>query len=139
MRLLSIFAMLLATTLAKSTPDPRLTATWVTQGRAVITWQQPADFHGTTCLLREYGAEWPAGICWRDLPSGPTTIELPGALTHPAYRPADGDRYVLSFDGVDMGIATLGEARVYRVYLGLVQQQRAAQDEWRMWLPWVGR
>lgn len=96
-----------------------MTAYWNTSTSAIVSWEQPAGI-GQTCLLRYYGAEWPAGICWHDLPAGPMSVELPGQLTHPAYQPAHGDRYELRYNGEVVGVATLGESVVYETYLALV-------------------
>jgi hypothetical protein len=95
-------------------------ATFTSSTTAAITWQQPPGV-GLTCLHRYYGAADPAALCRNDLPAGPTRIDLPGALG-PFYRPAWGDRYVLSFEGVDVGRTTLGEVpNVYTAYLSLVR------------------
>ena len=99
---------------------PNLHATWAGPGSAVITWQQPPGVR-QTCLYRYYGARWPAAICWHDLKPGAQTVTIPGTLTHPAYQVAEGDRFVLEFGGVPVGSATLGEARVYRVWVPLAR------------------
>jgi len=119
---------------ARREESVQMTATWIPSG-AVVSWQQPPGVR-ETCLYRYYGATWPAAICWRDLPAGTQMIELPGTLTHPAYTPADGDRYDLHFEGAVAAQATLGEVKMWRVYLGGVQKQTPAV--WRVWLPWVG-
>jgi hypothetical protein len=111
-------------------PAPDLHATW--QGdSAVISWQQPHGI-GLTCLYRYYGATWPAAVCYHDLPAGPMRVELPGALLHPAYKPVNGDRYVLEFNGVAMASATLGEAVVYRSYLPLTLTRAVPRDVVRL-------
>lgn len=101
-----------------------ITAYFNTSTSAVISWEQPPGVH-QTCLRRVYGATWPAGRCWHDLSPGPFSVELPGELSHPAYVPANGDRYILSFEGVDVGRATLGESIIYHTYLSLITQQTA--------------
>lgn len=114
-----------------------LAVAWTSSG-AAVSWQQPADFHGTTCLLKYSSATYPAGICWRDLPAGEQRIELPG-IYHPGfYTPLNGDRYTIEMDGVAVGSATLGEARVYTTYLALVAKQNAPPEQ-RVYLGWVGR
>jgi hypothetical protein len=120
-------------------PPVLLSATFVTSSGAVVSWQQPAEMeHGITCLVRYYGAEWPAGICWNDLPAGPMTVTLPGIYLKPFYSPASGDRYELHFNGARVGSATLGEAAVYRAYVPLTQQS-APLVQRAVFLPWVGR
>ena len=118
-------------------PAILLAAVFNSSTSAVISWQQPPGVH-QTCLRRVYGAMWPAGICMHDLPEGTQVVELPGELTHPAYRPAHGDVYILSFEGIDVGQATLGEAEIHRLYMPLAMQS-AAQPERRVYLAWVGR
>ena len=132
MRLLLAFLLLLQ-------PAPvLLQAVFVTSTSAVVSWQQPADVP-ITCLriYHHAGAAWPAGICYDDLPAGPTRVELPGALTHPAYRPQFGDRIVLAFGMDDVGHATLGESAVYEVYLGLITKQSALPTQRAVYLPVV--
>lgn len=114
--------------------QPGLAAHWDGPG-AVITWQQPAGVR-MTCLYRFYGVAWPAAICWRDLPAGEMQVELPGALTHPAYVPAEGDHFELRFENVIAGSATLGEATVWRIALPLVQFDTRPPDR-RIRLPMV--
>jgi hypothetical protein len=111
-------------------------ATFTSSTTAAITWQQPPGV-GLTCLHRYYGADSPAALCRNDLPAGPTRIDLPGELG-PFYRPAWGDRYVLSFEGVPVGSAILGEAEVHTTYLPLAIKS-AAQIERRVHVAWVGR
>lgn len=126
MRRLLILLLLLAPCIARAEPLVPLGATFTSSTSAAITWQQPPDPEGltVTCIVREYGVEWPAGICFNDLPAGPQRLDLPGALTHPAYRPAAGDRYLLQINGVTVGSATLGEAEVHTLYLALVAKQQ---------------
>lgn len=111
-----------------------LSARWDGPG-AVVSWQQPAGVH-TTCLYRYYGAEWPAAICWNDLPAGPQSVALPGELQHLAYVAALGDRYELRFEDVIVGDVVLGEATVFRVHLPIVQSGAAPPDR-RVRLPIV--
>jgi len=106
---------------------------WTTSG-ANVSWQQPPGVR-ETCLYRYYGAIWPSAICWRNLPEGEMHVELPGALSHPAYAPRDGDRYELHFDGAVVAQAMLGEARVYRVYLGVVRRETPAPFSTPLYLP----
>jgi hypothetical protein len=101
-------------------------ATFTSSTSAAVSWQQPANVR-MTCLLRYYGAEYPAGICWENLDAGPQKVTLPGELTHPAYRPAFGDRYELRFEDVPVGSATLGEATVYTLYVPLLSKQNAPE------------
>jgi hypothetical protein len=105
-------------------PPVPLSASFTSSTSAVVSWQQPAEMeHGITCLrIYHVGAEWPAGICWRDLPAGLMRVELPGIYAHPAYRPRISDRIVLAFGMDDVGQATLGEAAMYRTYVPLTQQ-----------------
>lgn len=129
MRRLLILILLLAPCVARAElPAILLGATFTSSTSAAVTWQQPPDAPGltVTCLVREYGAVWPAGICYNDLPAGPVRVELPGQLTHPAYRPAYGDRYLLQINGATVGQATLGEAEVYTYYLAPITVQRSA-------------
>lgn len=121
-------------------PPVLLSATFTSSTSATVSWQQPPDPEGLTitCLVREYGATWPAGICYNDLPAGPMRVNLPGALTHPAYRPSFGDRYLLQINGTTVGSATLGEATVQTVYLGLIRNDAPEQVR-RVYLAWVGR
>ncbi len=104
-----------------------LSATFVTSSSAIVAWEQPAEMaNGITCLrIYHVGAEWPAGICWRDLEAGPVQVALPGELTHPAYRPQISDRIVLAFGMDDVGCTTLGESAVYTTYLPLTTNQSA--------------
>lgn len=113
-----------------------LIVAWSSSG-AVVTWQQPAGVR-QTCLLRYYGAEWPAGVCWRDLPEGEQVVELPGIYHPNFYSPLNGDRYVVEMDGQRVGEAVLGEARIYHTYLALVAKQNAPPEQ-RVYLGWVGR
>lgn len=55
-----------------------------------------------------------------DLPPGTTSVELPGIYDRRWYSPSHGDVYVLSFEGVDVGQAVLGESVIYKVYLPLM-------------------
>lgn len=127
---------ILAALLTLQPPTPILVgATFTSSTSAAITWQQPGGV-GLTCLHRYYGAEWPSAVCYNDLPEGPARVDLPGALG-PFYRPAYGDRYVLSFEGVPVGQATLGEAAIYTLYMPLAQKRTAPQSVVR--LPWAGR
>jgi hypothetical protein len=121
-------------------PSPvLLQATFVTSSSAVVSWQQPAEMeHGITCLVRYYGAEWPAGICWNDLAAGPMSVALPGIYLRPFYSPALGDRYELHFNGARVGSATLGEAFVYTTYLPLAHQSAPPMQR-AVFLPWAGR
>jgi hypothetical protein len=121
-------------------PAPILiSATFTSSTSAVVSWQQPAEMeHGITCLVRYYGAEWPAGICWNDLAAGPVSVALPGIYLRPFYQPAMGDRYELHFNGARVGSATLGEAFVYTTYLPLTQQS-APPTQRAVFLPWAGR
>jgi hypothetical protein len=117
-------ALLLALLLIQPPPPVLLQATFTSSTSAVVSWQQPAEMeHGITCLrIYHVGAEWPAGICWRDLEAGEMRVELPGIYAHPAYRPEVGDRLVLAFGMEDVGSTTLGDAFVYTTYLPLTQQ-----------------
>ena len=122
--------LLILLSLLQPAPDPRLRAVW--DGPvAVISWTQPSGI-GQTCLYRYYGAQWPAAVCWHDLRAGPMRIKLPGTLTHPAYTPADGDRFVLEFNGSTVASATLGEVRVYRAYLPLIDKRAAPRHVVRL-------
>lgn len=134
MRAILLFLALL---LWQPPPPVDVSATFTSSTSAVISWEQPPGVH-QTCLRRVYGATWPAGICWRDLEAGPMSVELPGELTHPAYQPADGDVYILEFDGVDVGSAVLGKSVVYETYLALTMKQ-TAQRAPPVYLAWVGR
>ncbi len=99
-----------------------LHATFNTSTTAVVSWEQPPGVY-ETCLRRVYGAEWPAGICWRNLPAGTMKVDLPGIYNRRWYTPAHGDRYILSFEGVDVGTTTLGEVpSVYTLYLPAIQK-----------------
>jgi hypothetical protein len=132
-------ALLLALFFQPAPPPVPLSATFVTSTSAVVSWQQPAEMeHGITCLVRYYGAEWPAGICWNDLAAGPVSVALPGIYLRPFYQPAIGDRYELHFNGARVGSATLGEAFVYTTYLPLTQQS-APPLQRAVYLPWAGR
>jgi hypothetical protein len=133
-------ALLLALLLIQPPPPVLLQATFTSSTSAVVSWQQPAEMeHGITCLrIYHVGAEWPAGICWRDLPAGEMRVTLPGIYTHPAYRPEVGDRLVVAFGMEDVGNATLGEAYVYTTYLPLTHQS-APPAQRAVYLPWVGR
>jgi hypothetical protein len=99
-----------------------ISATFVTSTSAVVSWQQPPGVPITCLRIYHTGAEWPAGICWRDLPEGEMRVELPGIYAHPAYSPEVGDWLVVAFGMEDVGQATLGEAAVYRLYLPLAHQ-----------------
>lgn len=115
-----------------------LQAVFVTSTSAVVSWEQPAGAAATCIRIYHAGATWPAGVCYRDLPAGPMKVDLPGALTHPAYRPQLGDRIVLAFGMDDVGSTTLGESAIYRVYLPGIRKD--APDAFRrVYLPWVGR
>lgn len=106
-----------------------LHATFDTSTTAVVSWEQPPNI-SHTCLHRYYGAEYPAAICWRDLPAGPMRVDLPGIYDRRFYWPAHGDRYVLSFDGVDVGTTTLGEVpSVYTTYLPGIMTNAPPQAE----------
>lgn len=113
-------------------------ATFTSSTTAAITWQQPPGIPLTCLRIYHIGAEYPAGICYPDLPPGPVRVDLPGALTHPAYRPAWGDRIVLAFGMDDVGSAVLGEAAVYTLYMPLAMKS-AAQSERRVYVAWVAR
>lgn len=127
-------AILIILTLIQPVPSVLISATFNTSTSAIVSWQQPAEMaHGITCLVRYYGAEWPAGICWNDLAAGPVSVTLPGIYTHPAYRPAHGDRYEVQFNGARVGSAVLGEAFVYQLYLPLTKQ--SAPLLWRLSFP----
>lgn len=95
-----------------------LSATFTSSTTAVISWQQPPGVRGT-CLLRQYGAEWPAGWCWQNLAAGPMWVDVPGTLTDPRFRPAEGDVYQLWMDGEIVGSAVLGQTIWHTVYLPL--------------------
>lgn len=110
-----------------------LGATFTSSTTAAITWQQPPGVV-ETCLRRVYGAEWPAGICWRNLEAGEMRVDLPGIYDKRWYTPAYGDRYILSFEGVDVGQATLGEAVVYTLYMPLAVKHDTPE---RAYLPVV--
>jgi hypothetical protein len=129
-------ALLLALLLIQPNPVP-LSATFVTSTSAVVSWQQPAGVPISCLRIYHVGAEWPAGICWRDLGEGPVRVELPGIYAHPAYRPEVGDRLVVAFGMDDVGQATLGEAFVYQLYLPLTQHS-APPAQRAVFLPWVG-
>jgi hypothetical protein len=132
-------ALLLALLLLQPTPPPvPLSATFVTSTSAVVSWQQPPGIPITCLRIYHVGAEWPAGICWRDLEAGEMRVELPGIYTHPAYRPQISDRIILAFGMQDVGHATLGEAFVYRAYLPLTQHS-APPAQRAVYLPWLGR
>lgn len=110
-----------------------LRATFVSSTTAAITWDQPPDIP-MTCLLRYYGAAWPAGICWENLPAGATRVDLPGIYSHPAYRPAWGDRYELRFGDTLVASTYLGEAHIYQQYLALLRRDTASALQ-QLWLP----
>ena len=114
-----------------------LQAVFVTSTSAVVSWEQPAGVAVSCIRIYHAGAQYPAGICYDNLPAGPTRVELPGALTHPAYRPQFGDRIVLAFGMDDVGHATLGESAVYEVYLGLITKQSALPTQRAVYLPVV--
>ena len=115
-----------------------LQAVFVTSTSAVVSWEQPAGIPLTCLRIYHAGATWPAGVCYDNLPAGPMRVDLPGALTHPAYRPQLGDRIVLAFGMDDVGSTTLGESAIYRVYLPGIRKD--APDAFRrVYLPWVGR
>jgi hypothetical protein len=104
-------------------PSPVLvSASFVTSTSAVVSWQQPPGVPISCLRIYHVGAEWPAGICWRDLEAGEMRVELPGIYTHPAYRPQVSDKIILAFGMEDVGSATLGEAFVYTTYLPLTHQ-----------------
>ena len=114
-----------------------LQAVFVTSTSAVVSWEQPAGVAVSCIRIYHAGAQYPAGICYDNLPAGPTRVELPGALTHPAYLPQFGDRIVLAFGMDDVGHATLGESAVYEVYLGLITKQSALPTQRAVYLPVV--
>ena len=114
--------LLLALALLQPPPPVPLSATFVTSTSAIVSWEQPAGVPISCLRIYHVGAEWPAGICWNDLEAGPMRVDLPGELTHPAYRPEVGDRLVLAFGMQDVGQATLGEAAVYTTYLPGIQK-----------------
>lgn len=128
------WALLLFLALIQTAP-PDLSARWDDPGVATVQWTQPAGV-GMTCLYRQYGAEWPAGICWRDLSAGEQTVELPGMLADVAYLPDQGDRYELRFENIIVGSVVLGEATVYRLSLPLVQNDARPPDR-RVRLPLI--
>ena len=102
-----------------------LGATFTSSTTAAITWDQPPGI-GHTCLHRYYGAAWPAAICWRDLPEGPTRVDLPGIYDKRFYWPAHGDVYVLSHEGIEVARTTLGEVpSTYYAYLPSMTKQSA--------------
>lgn len=131
MKCLLAILLLLAPCIARAQPPVPVfvQATFTSSTSAAVWWQQPPDPPGLThtCLVREYGTTWPAGICWNDLEAGPMRVDLPGALTDPAYRPAFGDRYLLQINGETIGSATLGETEVHTLYLALVRHDIAPQ------------
>lgn len=113
-------------------------ATFTSSTTAAITWQQPEGVRITCLRIYHAGAEYPAGICYDNLPAGPMRVDLPGALTHPAYRPAWGDRIVLAFGLDDVGRAVLGEAAVYTLYMPLARKD-AQNGSWRVYVAvWRG-
>lgn len=115
-----------------------LQAVFVTSTSAVVSWEQPIDAPDLTitCLVRIH-AGGKAGICWNDLAEGTQRVPLPGALTHPDYRPAYGDRIELHVNGDVVGSTTLGESAIYRVYLPGIRKDAPRLE--RVLLPWVGR
>jgi hypothetical protein len=120
-------------------PAPVLiSATFITSTSAVVSWEQPAGIPLTCIRIYHAGAQYPAGVCYDNLPAGPMRVDLPGALTHPAYRPQFGDRIVLAFGMDDVGQTTLGESAVYEVYLPLMAKQSTAPID-AVYLPWMGR
>lgn len=69
-------------------PAPILTARWDGPGRAVLTWSGPGCVYRNSTLI---------GCYPRD---ASYTLELGGASTDGAFRPAGGDVYLLwGFDG----------------------------------------
>ncbi len=115
-------ALLLALALLQFPPPMvPLSVTFVTSTTAVVSWQQPPGVRAV-CLLRQYGAEWPAGWCWQNLAAGPMRVDVPGTLTDPRFGPAEGDHYELWMDGQVVGSAVLGQAIVYTTYLPLTRQ-----------------
>ena len=115
-----------------------LQAVFVTSTSAVVSWQQPAGIPITCLRIYHAGATWPAGVCYHDLPAGPMRVDLPGTLTHPAYRPQISDRIVLAFGMDDVGEARLGESAVYDLYMPLVAKQNTAPMD-AVYLPHIGR
>jgi hypothetical protein len=121
-------------------PSPVLvSASFTSSTSAVVSWQQPPGVPITCLRIYHTGAEWPAGICWRELPEGEMRVELPGIYAHPAYRPQVSDKIILAFGMDDVGQATLGEAFVYTTYLPLTHQSAAPMERRAVYLPWAGR
>lgn len=117
-----------------------LHATFDSSTTAVVSWQQPPGIALTCLRVYHVGAEYPAGICYPDLAEGTQVVRLPGALTHPAYRPQMGDRIVLAFGMDDVGETTLGEVpSVYSVYLPLAMQTAAPAKVQPVYLPTIAR
>ena len=115
-----------------------LQAVFVTSTSAVVSWDQPPGIPLTCIRIYHAGDQYPAGICYDNLPAGPTRVELPGALPRQWYAPRTGDRIVLAFGMDDVGSTTLGESAVHRVYLPAMAQQNTASIG-AVYLPWAGR
>ena len=115
-----------------------LQAVFVTSTSAVVSWEQPPGIPLTCIRVYHAGDQYPAGICYDNLPAGPTRVELPGALPRQWYAPRTGDRIVLAFGMDDVGSTTLGESAVHRVYLPAMAQQKERPKP-LLYVAWVGR
>jgi hypothetical protein len=121
-----LLAILLLLFVLQPPPAVPLSATFVTSTSAVVSWQQPAGVRATCLRIYHAGAEWPAGICYENLPAGLMKVELPGTLPpDPAFRPQSGDRLVLAFGMEDVGSAILGQTVIHTTYLPLLNRQTA--------------
>ena len=114
-----------------------IVAVFVTSTSAVVSWEQPADVALTCIRVERAGAQWPAGICWANLPAGPQRVELPGIYDRRWYRPQVGDKITLAFGMEDVGETRLGESAVYTVYLPGIRKDAPRLE--RVYLGWMGR
>lgn len=96
----------------------------------LLEWDQPQQFQ-MVCITRYYGAEYPSGKCFNDTLAGHKTSYWRYDDPVPAFRPAQGDKYVLCYSSVIDGDnvcrpvaeAFNGPRPVYRTYVAVALAQ----------------
>lgn len=123
--IISIFIVLILLFAPILPPDPIMSVKWDNDAHtsATVTWTQP-EANVRTCLIRYFGAEYPSGICWEDLPEGEFSVTLPGNYTPvEAYQPKEGDRYEIWRNSRMEEFVYLGDFKPRRTYLPYIKDQ----------------